>query len=246
MARIVISPDRIAGDHASLGRDDIHYLRHVLRLSVGDDVAVLDGQGTVYSGRIDILGTGHGTLRLMEKKHVPRDTGPHIILCQGLAKGDKMDFIVQKATELGVSSFHAFTSDRSVPKWDPAHVRTRVRRWEKISQEACRQSGRTRAPEIGGVIGFREALQRGKDCPMKVILWEEEKTVRLRDVLSAPGFSPPLCCLIGPEGGFSQAEVREARNSGYTPVSLGDPVLRLETAALAALSIIQYLAGGLG
>jgi len=240
MARVIIDPKNISGSRALLSREEARHIMNVLRLKVGDEVEAFDGEGRVYRARIEKLNRAQGTLNLIESRAAAEEEAPVVELFLGLAKGDKMDFVVQKATEIGIRSFTAFSSSRSIPKWDSHKAGSRLQRWKRISREACKQCGRNILPEIRGVKEFHEALQSGQRNPRRYIFWEEEKGTGIKDVLKSSGASEPVCCVIGPEGGFSPFEIEEAKSAGFIPVGLGQRILRLETAALVVLSVLQY------
>jgi len=240
MARVIIDPKNISGPKALLSREEARHIMSVLRLRVGDEVEAFDGEGRVYRARIEKLSRAQGMLNLVERIIAAGEEALFVELFLGLAKGEKMDFVVQKATEIGILSFNAFSSSRSIPKWDSQKAGSRLQRWRRISREACKQCGRNVLPEIHGVMDFHEALKSGQRSPRRYIFWEEEKETSLKDILKSSGESKHVCCMIGPEGGFSTQEIEEARSAGFIPVGLGQRILRLETAALVVLSVLQY------
>ncbi len=168
-----------------------------------------------------------------------------ITLYQGLPKGEKLDLILQKCTELGVAEVVTFGADRSVVKLRGERSSARLERCEKIVQEAARQSGRRSAPKviIGGCL---DAVLAEARQTVKLLLWEGEQTVRLRESLEAHAAPESVAVVVGPEGGLSADEVKQAVARGFTPVSLGRRILRTETAGLAVLSILQFQWGDIG
>jgi 16S rRNA (uracil1498-N3)-methyltransferase len=166
-------------------------------------------------------------------------------LAQALAKGERMDLVVQKSTELGARAVAPFTCERSVVRLEPSRAAQRVERWRRIAAAAAAQCGRSDLPAIWPISSLEQVLERASQDGMRALmLWEQERATRLSEAVSEqPG---PLMLVVGPEGGFSEEEVARARALGARTVSLGRRVLRTETAALAALAVVQFLRGDLG
>jgi 16S rRNA (uracil1498-N3)-methyltransferase len=151
-----------------------------------------------------------------------------------------MDLIVQKATELGISSIIPFLSDRSVPLLDAERSLRKRMRWQKVAAEATKQCGRTIVPQVDAIIPFRGLLNRWDENSLKIMLWEDEKNSTLKDLLKTHQPSTRVVILVGPEGGFSGQEVAMAREAGFHTVSLGKYILRTETVGMSLLSIVHY------
>lgn len=225
-----------------LDADQTRYLSRVLRLRVGDDLLVFDGEGNEYAATISGIGKSSATLSI-EKKTIPEtETRLRVHLVQGISRGDRMDFVVQKATELGVKRITPVLTEYGVVKLDAVRAKKRRDHWQKIAASACEQSGRVRLPLI--------------DTPVPLKNWFGNKPERVdAELILKPGASTPLaqiaapatkvCVLIGSEGGFSNIEFEDADAAGFRPVSLGPRVLRTETAAIATLAILQSLWGDL-
>jgi 16S rRNA (uracil1498-N3)-methyltransferase len=163
-----------------------------------------------------------------------------ITLIQAVPRGDRMDLVLQKTTELGVARIVPVLTSRSVAR-PPAD---RARRWQTIAAEAARQSGRADVPSVGAPLPLAEALPLAAPCARRFALWEEERERPLRRALGdAPG--PTLALLVGPEGGLAPAEVEQARAAGFVTVGLGPRILRVETAAIVAVALVQAAAGAL-
>jgi 16S rRNA (uracil1498-N3)-methyltransferase len=173
------------------------------------------------------------------------EPGPKITLYQGIPKGDKLDLILQKCTELGATEIIPFIAARSVARVPEARIQERVERWRRIVLEAARQSNRFSVPEVFFAGDLANVLQLAKHS-VKLLLWEEEQVGALRKTLA--GFSSPLsiAVIVGPEGGLTVEEVESAGRCGFIPVSLGKRILRTETAALVVLSILQFYWGDIG
>lgn len=238
MIRLPVPGERIAA-RVELTRAERHYLLDVLRLSPGATLEVFDGAGGRYRATLG----EDGALALGEREEGAGRAA--IVLAQALVKGDKMDLVVQKATELGASAVAPFESERSVVRLSGARAEERVRRWQKIAEEAARQCGRADVPRVHPVMSLAGALEVGRSLGARcIVLWEREKFCRLGQ--AAAEAAGPLLIAAGPEGGFSDGEIEGARASGAVTASLGARVLRSETAPLAALSVLLFLAGELG
>jgi 16S rRNA (uracil1498-N3)-methyltransferase len=163
-----------------------------------------------------------------------------------LTKGDKFDFVVEKATELGVQTIVPFTSTYAVPKLDARKIASRTERWRKIALSAAKQCGRTVVPEVLPLCTFPELLIRPSHEGVKLFFWEKEGEQSLDEVYEKHRDAKAVTLAIGPEGGFSSAEAELARAQGFDSVQLGHRILRAETAAVTALSLVQFLWGDLG
>ncbi len=168
-----------------------------------------------------------------------------ITLAQSLLKGEKMDFLIQKATELGAKEIVPFFSSRSVPLLDRSKKLERYRRWEKIAIEASKQCGRGFIPKIDHICDYSEMLSLAPLESLRLILWEEEGE-RLKEVLKESKDKKRIFFIVGPEGGLSQEEVEKSKGMGFIPVYMGQRILRAETASLCLLSILQYEWGDIG
>lgn len=236
MPRVFVPSERLSGDRVVLDGEPHRHLAKVLRLQPGNDVLVFDGGGTEIEARV--LAVGPRTIELALGLRRAVALAPvSITLLQGVPKGDRMDLIVQKATELGVARIVPVFSSRSVARPSAG----RARRWQTIAQEAARQSGRADVPEVTAPQVLAEAVAAVREGS-RFVLWEEEHGHPLRSALHA---DPHIALLIGPEGGLSVEEVVEARTHGFVPVGLGPRVLRVETAAIVAVALVQAAAGGL-
>jgi 16S rRNA (uracil1498-N3)-methyltransferase len=246
MARLFVEPAQIAEDVVVLTDEDHRYLTRVLRLGVGDAVVLFDGKSVEATARITRVGPRALELRVDERRPVEAIDRPHVTLIQALGKGDKLDLVVQKATELGVERFIPVTTARAVQRLDAAQrTLSRRARWQKIAREAARQSGRLDVPEVEGVTALQTALKASAKDALKILLWEGARQTSLRSLLPV---EPPqqIVIAIGPEGGFTVDEVEAARAAGFAPAGLGPRILRTETAALVTLSILGFALGDLG
>ena len=222
-----------------------HHLIHVLRLKPGDDVEVFDGRGRSFLGRVASI--ERGSAQIVLGPPAASQPARYVLLVQSLPKADKMEWIIQKATELGASAFAPVHSSRSVVRLRGARLEQRLQRWRTIAQQAARQCGRSDVPEIfppEPIYARVEALSPTVRC---FLLDEEEREGSLAQAFHAVRADhSPVALLIGPEGGFERGEVGALRQVGALPVSLGKAKLRTETAAIVALTILLHLDGRLG
>jgi 16S rRNA (uracil1498-N3)-methyltransferase len=221
-------------------------MTRALRLKIGTRVILSDGTGRRHEGAITTIGRDHLTVRLINSSAEPDNSrGPLLTLYQGLPKGSKMEFILQKSTELGADSLSPFISERSVARLPKDRETERMERWRRIVREAARQSNRSTIPHLTPVSDFSE-LVAAADQTVKLLLWEEEKSNRLRSVLGS--FPPPdsVAVMVGPEGGLSGNEAARAEAAGFIPVTLGTRILRTETAGIALLAVLQFYWGDMG
>jgi 16S rRNA (uracil1498-N3)-methyltransferase len=240
MPRVFVPPQLLTADRVTLDRAASKHLVKVLRLTQGTEVCVFDGRGTEIEAHI-VNASPAGVELALGQRHQLALPAISVTLLQSVPKGERMDLIVQKTTELGVSRIVPVVSAHGIVKPTPA----KSRRWQTIAQEAARQSGRADVPEIAEPAPLDEALRGAAQSDgSRLILWEEERTQPMRQVLAnlVPG---PITLLVGPEGGFAPSEVADARNHGFVSVSIGPRILRVETAALVAVALTQSALGAL-
>jgi 16S rRNA (uracil1498-N3)-methyltransferase len=247
VARLFVEPSKLAEEIVVLHDEDHRYLTRVLRLDVGEAVTLFDGKSVEATARIIRIGPRALELKIEERRPVAGIDRPSVTVIQALAKGDKIDMVVQKATELGAARIIPVTTARAISRLDAGAMRTLSRRtrWQKIAREASRQSGRLDVPDIESVTALSTALLASPKDALKLMLWEGARQTSLRTQL--PEHPPQqIVIAIGPEGGFTVEEVEAARQAGFVPVGLGPRILRTETAALVVLSILGYALGDLG
>lgn len=219
--------------------DAAHHAAKVLRLQKGAEVVVFDGRGGEYPGVVVAAGKPAITVELGPRRERERESPLDIVLAQGISAGDKMDFTLQKAVELGISAIQPIACERSVVKLSGERADKRVRHWQQVVVAACEQCGRNRVPEVRPILGLDAWLSSLEGTGQRLAL-APEAALALRDL---PPPASRMVLLVGPEGGLSPGENRAAAAQGFTPVRLGPRVLRTETAALAALAAIQTLWG---
>ncbi len=242
MRRFCIHSESVVSDEILLSEEESHHITRVLRLSAGEVLELFDGRGTVYEAEIIDVGS-RVRLRICSSRFV-EDEGVPLRVCQGVLKGKKMEFLLQKCTELGVSEFVPFVSSRcQLKKTERKRLAGRYERWRKIIDEACKQCGRVRPMQLANVLTFQDMVQQGEDG-RRILFWEEEREHTLHSV-SLEAVDETLQIVLGPEGGFSRVEAGAAAQAGYQVLSLGPRILRAETATVAAVSIIQYTLGNI-
>jgi 16S rRNA (uracil1498-N3)-methyltransferase len=243
MKHSIIERSKIKDDRALITGSEARHVGRVLRLEVGDTIKLIDEMGWEYRGEITDKKTQAIEVRILER-YPPRKEFPiNVVLGQALPKARKMDYIVQKATELGVDSIIPFFSTRTVPELDRNRQGKKGERWEKIVFEATKQCGRTVIPQVKKIVTFEEVIKKGDDKSLKIILWEDEKNNRLHNVLENLQQFKKIIILVGPEGGFTEKEVDEARDHGFLSVGLGNSILRTETVGIYLLSVLHYKLG---
>ena len=246
MRRFFVEPEFLRQSSGKISGELLRHITTVLRLKEGDSLCLADACGHEAIAWITAVGKGEASVNLEPFYSVSRDEGTlPVTLCQGLPKGEKMDLILQKSTELGINRVVPFNAERSVARLDSDRLGKRLLRWEKIVQESARQSGRSSIPSVGFYEDLRELLQK-ETGSLKLLLWEGEKDQGLRELIKKTDKPESVSIIIGPEGGLTSAEAKNAAAAGYIPVTLGKRILRTETAGLAVVAILQYVWGDLG
>ncbi len=243
--RLFIAPSLFAPPAPVLLRGaEHHYLTRVLRLRLGDAVMLLDGGGRLGAARLARVDAEQVELA-WESATTAQASGPQVILLCGLLKGDKQDFVIQKATELGVSAVVPVVCQRSVPQLGEERAEKRQQRWSRIALSAAQQCRRPDVPRVLLPISLAAAVQDSTpaDPALLSLLLYEGPAAPLHALLPAAADQAALATvrlLVGPEGGFTDAEVAAATAAGFLPASLGPRILRAETAVVAALAVLQY------
>jgi len=239
LPRIYLPITHLDNNQIFIAAEKAHYLVSVLRCKKGDDLIIFNGQGKCF--RTAVVKAGKKEVIAEVREEFPCNFEPqmHITLVQSLLKGEKMDLVIQKTTELGVTEILPVISERS-----QIRDTRRIVRWRRIAEEASRQSGRNGVPAVHAPVDFRDFLvsQNGKG-----IIFYEEEGMKLSEAVSSLGpHAPSLIIAVGPEGGFSEEEVISAQGKGFLAASLGKRVLRAETAAISAVTLVQFLLGDMG
>ncbi len=237
MPRIIlpsISPD---DRELAVSDQNLKYLRDVLRISRGDEVIVMNGLGLALKTCVRETGKKQILLEVLGRYAMDTESPLHLVLIQGLLKGDKMDLVIQKTTELGVREIFPVVTGRSQVRFS-----RKLEHWKRVAEEATRQSGRLLVPVIHDVCRMSDMFDALEDGALRIIFSESEKK----------GFNPPSSVsvsfayyMVGPEGGFTDREVQGAKESGFITAGLGKRILRAETASIAGAALLQFLLGDL-
>jgi len=224
-----------------LSREESHHVVRVMRKQPGDVLELLDGRDMLYRAVIEEVRDGCVLARELARQDVQRELSIHVTLVQGLCKGDKMDLVVQKATELGAQSIVAVETKRSDVRLKPERAAKKRERWATVAREAVKQCGRGLVPDVSLAEDLEESLHRACASPCHLlVLYENETHDTLRDVLGDWHDGLPIVVFIGPEGGFAPDEMARLKDSGARSATLGRRILRTETAGLATLACLAY------
>jgi 16S rRNA (uracil1498-N3)-methyltransferase len=246
MSKFFVHPEHIKGDKAIITGQEAHHILDVMRLKKQDRITAFDGTGKLYEGKI--LDTTNKKVKV-QIEHVLQDsqkTDLEITLAQGLPKKNKMDYIIEKCTELGIDLIMPTQTTRTIVKLDRVRFASRKLRWQKVAREAAKQCGRTTIPQVQGLSPWPTVLSALSDFDLKLLfslvslVSLGKQTQRLKDVLRTHNKAKRIILLIGPEGDFTPEEVRGALNAGCIAVSLGKNILKSDTAAISALAMINY------
>jgi 16S rRNA (uracil1498-N3)-methyltransferase len=240
MQRYFVEPDLFSHDEISIVGDDVHHIVNVMRAKEGDEILVSDGAGRSAKARLIRLSAKEVTAQVLELLEEQCELPIRVTIGQGLPKGEKMEWILQKGTELGAYSFFPFSSERTIVKLDAKKEAKKLERWRKIVKEAAEQSHRAVLPKLLPPVSFREALKAADSYTRCCIAYEKEGGTTLHQVLDELKVDETLLVLIGPEGGFSPDEVELAEANGFLPISLGPRILRTETASQYVLACASY------
>ena len=240
MPRFYAPPEDWASDGVPLREDEARHASRVLRLREGDGCEVFDGAGRVAAGRI---GTKRGSELWVTFDGAVRNEGilgREVVLVTAIAKGKTMDWILEKATELGVHRIIAMVTDRTVVRLDSEGCRDKALRWRRDLIEACKQCGLNRLPELRVVRGVGEGLQESAGCGLRLFGALDDRSRRITEVVRMQGpFAGGVAVFIGPEGDFTTEECEMLRAAGVVPVGFGALVLRMETAVMFAVSVLK-------
>lgn len=247
MRRFFVEEKDIKENQVTIKGDEARHIAQVLRLKERDRIKVFTEKGKEYLTEIIQVSKKEVMGKILNEKKLTTEPRVLITLVQGLPKSNKMDFIVQKVTELGVKKVIPVITQRTIVRLDKEKAGKRRNRWQRIALEAAKQSGRAIIPEVDAITTFVQSLSNISEENLNLIPWEEEETTSLKEVLkSITDHREPLTVFIGPEGGFTSEEVEAAKEKGAVPVSLGPRLLRTETAGLVTLAMILYELGDMG
>lgn len=241
MGRFFVEASQVNEDAVCITGDDARHLIQVLRAKEGQAVEVSDGEH-VYQTRIRSISDGRVFLDIVEKNESNAEPHLFVTLYQAIAKGERMDWAIQKAVELGAGRIVPVLTRYTVVQLDEKKAQKRMERYRRIAAEAAKQCRRDYVPEVAAPASFAEAMAAA-DAPMKLIAWVQEGDQGLKDVLRSIDIPDRADICIGPEGGFAEEEIKTARDHGWRSVGLGPRILRTETAGLALLSVLMHWAG---
>jgi 16S rRNA (uracil1498-N3)-methyltransferase len=245
MPRFYVPHPLLENGRLKIEGSEVRHIRRVLRLKAGDRLVLFDGSGNEYEG---IIAEENPSSVVFEVENILsslKESPLEITLAQSLLKGEKMEYLIRKATELGIKKIIPFFSSRSVPLLDKPKKLKRYHRWEKIAIEACKQCGRTAIPKVEPLQSYSDMLGMAPAEALRLIPWEKEGQ-GLKEVLKESKGRTKIFFMVGPEGGISDEEAGEAKKAGFIPITLGKRILRSETAALCVLSVLQYEWGDMG
>ena len=244
MPKFFVTQDKITENQIIIDTEDVAHISRVLRLGIGDHVTVCDSQGTDYETEIAEMEQKQIVCSITEKRASESEPNIKVTLFQGLPKASKMEYIIQKTTELGISEIVPVKLSRCVVKIDNKQdERKKLDRWQKISEAAAKQSGRGIVPQISEIMTLDEVIKRSKEFDLFFVPYECEEQKTLKEVLLSRSDIKTVGFIIGPEGGFDPAETEKLHESGIDTVTLGKRILRTETAGEAVLAMTMYEIG---
>lgn len=241
MPRFFVKPEDIHPGSIVLTGENANHVK-VLRMKPGEAVTVCDANGTDYFCTITEVQAGQVTLAVARQEASCSEPKVRVSIYMAYAKSDKLEHVIQKATELGAYEIVAFPSSRCVSRPDDKSLAKKVERWQKIAASAAEQSGRGRIPQVVTVGSYKEAVERATKCGLAVNFYENEEDLSLSAVLEG-GVPETVALMTGPEGGYTQEEIDYSAAKGMKICTLGKRILRCETAPLCALSAMMFAAG---
>jgi 16S rRNA (uracil1498-N3)-methyltransferase len=241
MTRFFVTPEELDQSEPVLTGENFQHAK-VLRLKTGESVLLCDGQGREAVCKVRNVNSSDITLEIDRRGVSETEAAVRVSVYMAFPKADKLEHVIQKATELGAYEIVAFPSARCVSKPDEKSLKKKLERWQKIAASAAEQSGRGRIPEVMALTSYAEALKRAAGADKALMFYENEQATTLKMALSSGAYQT-VSLLTGPEGGLEEREVEQAKNAGLRVCTLGKRILRCETAPLCALSAVMYDAG---
>jgi 16S rRNA (uracil1498-N3)-methyltransferase len=244
LQRYFINQSQIQDGRIFITGDDYHHISRVMRMNTGDRIICIDNSGSAALCEITEISSDTVTLNVLEWIEGTNELPIQVTIASGLPKGDKLELIIQKGTELGASRFVPFHAARSIVKWDEKKGLKKVDRWKKIAKEAAEQSHRNIVPDVVVPLTFQELIEQSRHYEYKLIAYEEEakrgEKTKLAACLDKIKHGQSLLVVFGPEGGLTEQEVEQLKKLGFETCSLGPRILRAETAPLYLLSVVSY------
>lgn len=242
MYRFFVNPEQILENEICITGKDVNHIKNVLRMKVGQQVLISNGQDREYTCAIEGICPEKVLLSICDIDGPERELSVQVTLFQGLPKSDKMEMVIQKMVELGAYEIVPVATKRCVVKLDEKKAAMKTKRWNAIAESAAKQSKRGIIPEVTEPISFRQALEKARTMDMLLIPYEEAENMQItRKTVSEIKSGMSIGIFIGPEGGFSEDEVTLAAEYGAKAITLGKRILRTETAGMALMSVIMYL-----
>lgn len=239
--RIFTDSPLAVGSQCQLDDNAANHVGRVLRMQAGQALQLFNGDGQDYRATITEAGKKHVQVEVQEASENETESPLRVVLAQTLSKGDRMDYAVQKAVEMGVSEIVPLTTERCDVKLKGDREDKRLRHWQQVAISAAEQCGRARVPEIQPVMTVQQWLEHAQACDLRLVL--HHRTEQSLNTLEKPS---SIALMIGPEGGLTAEEIALAESRGFLPVALGPRVLRTETAPVAAIALCQWLWGDIG
>lgn len=242
MHHFFVNPEQVEDGLIRITGSDVNHIKNVLRIRQGEEMLVSDGTGRDYLCQAEEIAGQEVTVRILETEEEGRELPSRIWLFQGLPKSDKMEFIIQKAVELGAAGIVPVSTRNTVVKLDQKKEEAKVKRWQAIAESAAKQSKRSLVPRVSGIMTLKEAFDyvESQGFSVRLIPYEHEAGMDgTKTELDAAGPGQDIAVFIVPEGGFDEREIELALSKGVRPISLGRRILRTETAGLALLSVLM-------
>ncbi|MEW6673028.1 MAG: 16S rRNA (uracil(1498)-N(3))-methyltransferase [Thermodesulfobacteriota bacterium] len=248
MRRFFVETFNLTGSTGLISGSEARHIKNVLRLKPGDEIEIVDGSGVVYATRITSFSSKQVNVAVLGEYALTTESPVQITVAQAYLKDNKMDTLIRQLTELGITAWLPFISERSVPRPNPERFEDRRKRWQTIARESLKQCRRARVPQIGQLETFEGVLKAAKASDLKIIFWENENRPlhSFFEPAQPDRIVRSIFLILGPEGGFSKQEVQRSAACGFQSRSLGPRILKAETATVTACALVQYLFGDLG
>lgn len=243
MQKFIISEINSVPSKGTIQGQDAKHIARVLRLDTGDCINITNGKGKDFTAQIASISQGKIEIDIVREVASISESPIDITLCSGMLKDNKMDLVIKHVTQLGICKWIPFFCERSIPSPDAKRMENRLHRWKTIAGESLKQCERSRVPRITAPLTFEDLMAVSDTYDLKIAFWE--KATQRLDTLEKTDLMKKIIILIGPEGGFSQAEISLAREKGFLSFSLGPRILRAETASISSCTLIQHLLGDL-
>ncbi len=236
MRRFFLNAPMLIGQKAIIADAEFNHIRNVLRLRVGDSIILFNGSGEEFQAKIFNISSDRIEAMVLQSSEISRESSAEIIIAQAFLKEKKMEDLIRPMSELGITRWIPFIAQRSVSRPDDKRIAARYERWNTIARESLKQCRRTKMLEISPIMSLEQITAIGDFCDIKLIFWENASD-------PIPNQGSRIIAILGPEGGFSPSEIAMVQQAGFIPATLGPRILRAETAAIAAGSILQYRFG---